>query len=254
MNRRILGMALAAGCALCSEAWAAPDYQSKLNQIEHEITQMTNEFAVRSQSIRTPSLDERLADGISLQASGDHLRAGYVFMDIVSRDAWRAYPGYQTAQLQLSRSLYEGGYYRMAQRHLIDLLQNGSGTERTDGVMLLLQVAQRTGDWTAVNSALAGVGDFSQTPAYLYIMGRAMFLQGDYELARTCLEAVSGNDEWSVKATYLIGVLDILASDFDAALSRFESVVNQKLTFRGSDNVRTLALLAKARIYYEQTQ
>lgn len=254
MNRRILGMVLAAGCVMCSEAWAAPDYQSKLNEIELQLTQMTNEFSVRSQSIRTPSLDERLAEGISLQASGDHLRAGYVFMDIVSRDAWRAYPGYQTAQLQLARSLYEGGYYRMAQRHLIDLLQNGTGTERTDGVMLLLQVAQRTGDWTAVNSALAGVGEFSQTPAYLYIMGRAMFLQGDYELARTCLEAVSGDDEWSIKAAYLIGVLDILARDFDAALSRFESIVNTKLTFRGSDNVRTLALLAKARIYYEQTQ
>lgn len=253
MKRCSLGLALAASL-LCTNALASPEYhQSRLNALDNELVQMMNEFSVRSQSIRTPALNERLAEGISLQAAGDHQRAGYVFMDIVSRDAWRSYPGYQTAQLQLARSLYEGGYYRMAQRHLIDLLKNGSGSERTDGVMLLLQVAQRTGDWTEVNTALAGVTDFSRTPAYLYIMGRAMFLQGDNDIARTCLEAVSGNDEWSIKATYLLGVLDILDANIESALTRFKSVADNKTSYRDSDKVRTLAILAQARLYYEQS-
>ena len=110
MKRCSLGLALAASL-LCTHALASPEYhQSRLNALDNELVQMMNEFSVRSQSIRTPALNERLAEGISLQAAGDHQRAGYVFMDIVSRDAWRSYPGYQTAQLQLARSLYEGGY------------------------------------------------------------------------------------------------------------------------------------------------
>ena len=254
MKRFGLFLALTVSSLLGTEALAAPEYhQARLSALENELVEMKNEFSVRSQSIRTPTLNERLAEGISLQAAGDHQRAGYVFMDIVARDAWRSYPGYQTAQLQLSRSLYEGGYYRMAQRHLIDLLKNGSGAERTDGVMLLLQVAQRTGDWTEVNEALAGVSDFSRTPAYLYIMGRAMFLQGDNALARTCLESVTGNDEWSIKAAYLLGVLDIQDGNLESALTRFKSIADNTMSYRGSRQVQTLAILAQARIYYEQS-
>ena len=170
MKRRDICFSIAALFSLLgAQAQASPtNYQSSLQSIEAELNQVEGDFSVRSRSIHVPDLEERLQDGIVLQASGDHQRAEYIFMDIVAHEEWRGKPSYQAAQLQLARSLYEDGYYRLSQKHLLDLLQTGVGSERTDGVMLLLQVVQHTGDWAEVNMALANATDFSKTPAYLY--------------------------------------------------------------------------------------
>ena len=236
-----------------SMALAMPsEYEKRFGKLEAQLDSVQREFTQHAQSRRSPSPDDRLSEGIVMQSAGDHQRAAYIFMDIVSHDEWRGRPAYLTAQLQLARSLYENGYYRLSQRHLIDLLKNGSGTERTDAVMLLLQVAQHTGEWTEVNAALASVNDFSQSPAYLYIMGRAMFLQDELETARMSLKSLTGDDEWSVKAAYLTGVIEVKDNNLDAALAQFGNVTRSKSVFRGSDMVRELAELALARIYFEQ--
>lgn len=235
-------------------AEASPDYEGRLDALETQLLEVESDFLQRGANRSDVTLDERLATGIELYLAGDHQRASYIFMDIVERDAWRGQSGYQTAELYLARSLYENGYYRLSQRYLIDLLHTGHGSERTDGVVLLLQVAQHTGDWAEVNAALSDVGDFSQTPAYLYIMGRSMFLQGDRALARESLDALRGEDEWSVKAQYLLGVLDTQDGEYDSALRRFETVSGSSLSFRGSDAVHELSILARARLYYEQGQ
>ncbi len=255
MKHRIVLPLIAMLGLVSAPGFAESSYSERLASLDAQLSSLEQEFSVHRQSIRTPSLDERLEDGIILQAAGDHQRASYIFMDIVLHEEWRGKPGYQAAQLQLARSLYEDGYYRLSQRYLIDLLKNGVGSERTDGVMLLLQAAQQTGDWAEVNAALANTSDFSRSPAYLYIMGRAMFLQGDNETARTCLQGVENNrDEWAVKAEYLLGVLDIQDANFDSAMLRFERVAADTSSFRGSDDIHTLAVLAQARLYYEQTQ
>ena len=247
---------VAALSLLAAPGFASPhDYAGTLDELYSNLENLEKDFSVHNSYTQGVSLEKRLQNGIVLQAAGDHQRAEYVFMDILAHEEWRGKPEYQAAQYQLAYSLYEDGYYRFSQRYLIDLLKTGVGSERTDGVVLLLQVAQHTGDWAEVNAALSEVSDFSRTPAYLYIMGRAMFLQGDYDTARTCLQSIADNtDEWGVKARYMLGVLDVIAQDFDSALAHFDSVNSSILKFRGSDDVQALAMLAKARIYYELTQ
>lgn len=239
-------LALASGNVYAGPADTLKELTEQMDSLEAEFSHYRGGLV--------KSLDERLQNGIVLQGTGDHRRAEYIFMDIVEHEEWRGKPGYQTAEYLLACSLYEDGYYRLSQKYLIDLLKNGVGSERTNGVVLLLQVAQKTGDWTEVNNALANVSDFGNAPAYLYIMGRAMFLQGDYDTARTCLTAVKNDDEWAVKAQYLLGVLDCISGDFDSALIHFENVSNDTHKFRGSQEVKELAILARARVYYEQTQ
>lgn len=253
LYKRIKGAMLALLLAMPSAAWAIPSgFNSRFGKLEDQLSNAQRDFAQRSLAQQNQTADSRLSEGIVLQSAGDHQRASYIFMDIVSHDEWRGKPAYQTAQLQLARSLYESGYYRLSQKHLIDLLKNGSGTERTDSVMLLLQVAQKTGDWPEVNAALADSGEFSRSPAYLYIMGRAMFLQDELETARMSLKALNGDDEWSVKAAYLIGVIEVKEKNLEAAVVQFKKVTSSKSTFKNSDMVRELAELALARIYFEQ--
>lgn len=238
---------------LSSSAYSVT-YDETLIGIEAQLTQLSSEYARHNPSMKSKSLDERLAEGLTMQAAGDYQRASYIYMDILAQEDWRGKAGYQTAQLELARSLYENGYYLLSQQYLIDLLRTGRGNERTEGVMLLLQVAQKTGNWSEVNMALADVSDFSQHPSYLYIMGRASFLQGDYELARKCLAALRSSDEWQVKAQYLLGVLNTIAGDYTSALSHFKSVETTTVEFRSKAQVIELAILAQARLYYEQGQ
>lgn len=254
MKRLIAWLGAVAVAMLSTCAAASPHHVEKMDTLGEQLDSLEREFSVYSGNSRGASLEKRLQDGIIMQASGDHKRAEYIFMDIIAHEEWRGTPQYQAAQLQLSKSLYEDGYYRLSQRYLIDLLRTGVGSERTEGVLLLLQVAQRTGDWTEVNEALSDVTDFARNPAYLYIMGRAMFLQGEFDVSRTSLGSIgSDSGEWYVKAEYLQGVLDVIANDLDSAIARFEKVSNNTFEFRDADDVRSLAILARARIYYEQT-
>ena len=244
------------GIVLClaipMSARAESPYGERLTKLEGELAQCAGEFREHSQSIQSPDLDDRLQEGIVLQASGNHQRASAIFMDIVSHTEWRGRPGYQAAQLQLARSLYEDGYYRLSQRHLLDIMKTGSGLERTEGIVLLLQVAVRTGDWEEINTVLANDKSFQNSPAYAYIVGRAMFLQGQDDAARASLEkAAAGKDEWMVKANYLLGVLDTRTKDFDKALARFRAVAASTVAFKGAELARELAILAVARIHYE---
>ncbi|MBQ8038190.1 MAG: hypothetical protein IJ268_14470 [Proteobacteria bacterium] len=139
MKRGLAALGVAASLLVSFQVEGSPSsYGVVLSGIESEVKQVSNEFGARGGMNRRPTLDERLEDGIVLQAAGDHQRASYIFMDIVSHSEWRGKPGYQAAQLQLARSLYENGYYRLSQRHLLDLIQTGVGSERTEGVKLLL--------------------------------------------------------------------------------------------------------------------
>ena len=253
MRRCLAALSVAAALLVSYQAEGSPSsYSEALSQIEFDLQRVSNEFDSRGGAMRKATLDERLEDGIVLQAAGDHQRASYIFMDIVSHSEWRGKPGYQAAQLQLARSLYENGYYRLSQRHLIDLLQTGVGSERREGVMLLLQVAQHTGDWAEVNMALSSAQNVAETSAYLYLMARAMFLQEAYDSARDSLSRQTGEDEWTVKGEYLKGVLDIKAQDLDSASQHFARVADSTLKFRGSSEVHDLAVLAQARIAYDR--
>lgn len=229
-------------------------YEETLVELETQLTQLSSEYARHNPASKSKSLDDRLAEGLTMQAAGDYQRASYIYMDILAQEEWRGQAGYQTAQLELSRSLYENGYYLLSQQYLIDLLRTGRGNERTEGVLLLLQVAQKTGNWTEVNMALADVTDFSQHPSYLYIMGRASFLQGDYELARKCLASLHSSDEWYVKAQYLLGVLDTIEGNYPSALSHFQTVETTTIEFRSKAQVVEQSIFAQARLYYEQGQ
>ena len=127
------GLGLSLLCILPTVAYAVPSkYNARFNDLEAQLDTAERDFSVHIQNNREQTLDQRLQDGIVLQAAGDHQRAAYIFMDIVNHEQWRGNPGYQTAQLELARALYEEGYYRLAQRHLIDLLKNGiwHGTDR----------------------------------------------------------------------------------------------------------------------------
>lgn len=253
MKTPLLSAILCAILLLPAVAFAAPDaFNLRMSKLENDIDKTRSEYAKYHPNAHAKSIDERLSEGISLQAAGDHQRAAYVFMDIVSHSEWRNHPGYQTAQLQLSKSLYEFGYYRICQNHLIDLIQSARGRERTDAIQLLLQVAQRTGDWDTVNLLLTQIDDFAQHRAYLYILGRAQFLQNDYDSARNTLNQLSQKDEWFVKGHYLLGVLDTIDGDYPNAMKHFDIVANSSISFQDSHQIHELAVLSRARLFYEQ--
>lgn len=253
MKTPLLSAILCALLLLPAVAFAAPDaFNLRMSKLENDIDATRSEYAKYHPNAHAKSIDERLSEGISLQAAGDHQRAAYVFMDIVAHSEWRHNPGYQTAQLQLAKSLYEFGYYRICQNHLIDLIQSARGRERTDAIQLLLQVAQRTGDWDTVNLLLTQIDDFAHHRAYFYILGRAQFLQNDYAAARNTLNQLSQNDEWFVKGHYLLGVLDTIDGDYPNAMKHFDIVANSSIPFQDSQQIHELAILSRARLFYEQ--
>lgn len=255
-KKRLMGIVLAATVCCChifpDSGYAGSEFEPRFSALEKDYQNIEREFFQGVGRDSQTTIESRLADGIVLQEGGDHQRAAYVFMDILSHEAWKVYPEYQTARFYLARSLYESGYYRLSQQHLLELVRDKGAAERTEAVMLLLQVAQKTGEWSQVNDALASSGEFSNVPAYAYIMGRAMFLQGKYAEARERLGAVRRGDEWGVRAEYLLGVLDTIDGEYLLARQAFEKVSANRISFRGSEQIHELSILARARLCYER--
>ena len=103
-------LALASGNAFAGPA-------DTLNDLNQQMESLEGDFSHYSGGL-VKSLDERLQNGIVLQGTGDHMRAEYIFMDIVAHEEWRGKPGYQTAEYLLASSLYEDGYYRLSQKYI----------------------------------------------------------------------------------------------------------------------------------------
>lgn len=43
--------------------------------------------------------DDRLTEGVTMQAAGDYQRASYIYMDILSEESWRGMPGIKRRSL-----------------------------------------------------------------------------------------------------------------------------------------------------------
>ena len=241
-------------CFLSATAFASPreDFDTRTDELALHVAQVSSSFQTHRQSVTSPDINARLNEGIVLRAAGDYERASYVFMDIVSRESWKNLPAYYTAQYYLALSLFDRGYYRLAETYLVALIDgNAQGNERNEAISLLIKTVQRTENWDVVIDVIRRHGDLSSDPALQYALGRTLFLQGQDEEAMATLQAISQSGQWQVKGYYIQGVLYIRSLDYINADKMFKRVLESTETFRGSDEIHILATLAVARLAYE---
>ncbi len=252
MKFRPFLMALAALC-VTTRAYAAPDdLNSRTRSLETHVNEVAQAFTLGTEGSDADNIQDRLNQGMVLQAAGDYERAGYVYMGIVSREAWRGQPAYETAGLYLAQTLYERGYYRLTEEQLLKrLYEMRSGAERNQAIELLIKTVQRTQNWDTVTETLQKHGETLNDPGMLYALGRSFFLQDRDDEAQTALAKVNDGGAWGVKAAYLRGALFIRAKQLDAAQNMFQIAAQNKAEFRDADTIRILANLALARIAYE---
>lgn len=256
MRFRTVLMMLGA-CLVCATAYATPGgaFDPRLDDLAMHVAEVSAKFQTQRQSMTAPDIHVRLSEGIVLRTSGDYERASYVFMDIVSRERWKDLPAYDTAQYYLALSLFDRGYYRLAESHLVALLDGHvQGNERNDAVALLIKTVQHTENWRVVIDVIQKHGDISSDPALQYALGRTLFLQDRDEEAMEALQAIRQAGQWKVKGDYILGVLYIRLLDYVRAEKMFKQVLASEEKFRGSDEIQILATLAVARLAYELKQ
>ena len=255
MNFRALA-SVAVLCLVSASAQAAPidEYNARYAELEKNVSVVSAEFQTQRQSAGPSDINDRLSEGIVLYAAKDYERASYVFMDIVSHENWKGSLAYFSAKLYLARSLHARGYYKLAEQHLVDLIQDDPNASNThDAVTQLVQTAQFTQDWNVVVDVILKTGNFSSDPILQYAYGRSLFLQDQDEEAIKVLLGVQNNlDAYGIRAAYVLGAIKVRQGELEEAKNYFSRVSADTTKFPGSDTVHELATLALARIAYEQ--
>ncbi|MBQ1266277.1 MAG: tetratricopeptide repeat protein [Proteobacteria bacterium] len=245
----ILGISLFSTVA---NATPREEFETRVDELSLHVVEVSSNFQMQRQSVKSPDIHARLNEGIVLRASGDYERASYIFMDIVSRDRWKGEPAYYTAQYYLALSLYDRSYYRLAETHLVTLIDSHvQGNERNEAISLLIKTVQHTENWDVVIDVIQRHGNIASDPALQYALGRTFFLQGRDEEALSALQGIREAGQWQVKGDYIQGVLYIRSKDYETADQKFKQVLSSQEKFRGSDEVAILATLAVARLAYE---
>lgn len=246
-------------------------------EIEAEAGQLLGS-SIRREELRSRTyVEERIAEGEVQLELGDPLRASIIFTDIVEHHPQhRAAPD---ALYLLAESLFRAGDLFGARRNFRELTERAERDPayraRTDeAIGRLLEIALRTRDFRGIEEEIArldrtslnAVGGSSTYYRGRYLYGVAVSEEvRDGELTRRIDRArlreaarvfgqIPSDSRWYARARYHQGGIHVLEGDLEAAKARFEEAAASRVEDLEERQARELALLAKARILYEESR
>lgn len=253
------------------------DAGRRVIEIEAEAAQLLS-TSIRQEEMRSRTyVEERIAEGEIQMQLGDPLRASIIFTDLVENHPnHRAAPD---ALYLLAESLYQAGDLFGARRNFRELTaraeRDSAYRARIDqAIGRLLEIALRTRDFRGIEEEIARLDRSSASVvggSSTYYRGRYLYgiavneevRDGDLvrrldrarlrEAARVFGE-IPSDSRWFARARYHQGSIHVLEGDLDAAIARFEEAASVRPQELDERQAAELALLAKARILYEQSR
>lgn len=230
------------------------DAQQTVEFVRGELVEVEKRYLKPEMLSAKFSLETRFNDARVAYELGQYDRAGFLFLDVVSR-ADASFPGWRASHYYLAQSMIEQRNYMGARSYLRQLVQMGPGEYYQESLASLLEVSYETDDYKAIEEIYAQLDRSSDESAVLtYLRGKTLFEQERYEEARRYfMRAAKAEEEFALKGRYFAAVSLVSEGKIEEALGRFEQLTEQGIP-RGEDDARVyfLAYLSQGRIAYEQ--
>ncbi|MCA9538806.1 MAG: tetratricopeptide repeat protein, partial [Myxococcales bacterium] len=234
--------------------------QAELDALTTDVEALEPTYLAAAALERRYQFTARLSDGQLFFLTGDYDRAAMVLLDLVTNPSSQTHPAYRDALYYLAESLYLTRNYKASAGWFDHVAERGDPAQRQHAVARQLEIALRLGDGPAAERALKRARvllDSTADSTLRYAVGKYHFRTGDLAGAAEHFALIPpGSPDYS-RARYFLGVIETAGRHFDAALAHFDAVIASPAVNGEADptrlaRVRDEALLARARIFYEQ--
>jgi len=246
------------------EPISSGDAKERLDVLDVEVAKTKADLAAvasaMSQATASPQakVDRRIREAEIDFLLNDYLRAAVLLMDVVDVDQNRSHPRYDDATYYLAESLRNLQNYSESRKYFERLLPAASG-ERLKAVVLgLIEIANATKHFEAVESYVARLrqaGNLS-APEVEYIHGKTQFLasQGDrsqLEQAYRTFKSVPSGTSVSSQAAYYAGVVQVKLGKLAESIPEFQEALGRTGKLPEQRAIRDLAQISLGRVYFE---
>ncbi|MFO7736084.1 MAG: tetratricopeptide repeat protein [bacterium] len=169
---------------------------------------------------------------------------------------------WEEATFKLAESLFLNKNYISAVRYYEMLLSSKPETRfKIDALKRLITSVYHLGQYSKAKtyySEFRVVGyDISQDKDLIYFLGKSLFFDGQYEQAEEIFNTIGSDTKYYPQTKYFIGAVKIETSRYEKALKDFKDIlsldVNNRV-YKDIQQIRELAILAAARIYFEKEE
>ncbi len=163
-----------------------------------------------------PTPAQRVAAGDMLLRTGDHDSAINQLSKVLElfRQGQMPEQAYADASFLIGEAYFRSGQYLSARRHYREILDSAAkpafGAYAGRGLSRLVDVALRTGDLASLDyvfSRLDSLPVADSTGSLAYARAKALFARRDLSAAKSAVNAVPANSEYTLQTQYLLGVI-----------------------------------------------
>lgn len=224
-----------------------------VNRIGVRIQTLVAENRERDLAKPPRNFAERLTDAEILFLLNDHNRASLVLFDLVQDKKNEREPAYPKALYYLAESQFHLGNDIAARHSFERLVALRSKEYLTDAIRRLIEISDRTGDWTGLDEKVDVLRDRGRLPASIaYINAKSLLRQGNLARVYTVAGDVPKGHPVYPKARYLMAVAKVMEGDLEGAFAAFAELTTIDRQYDDALLVGDLAHMNMARIRVEQ--
>lgn len=211
----------------------APEYFKGLNYLLNEKADEAIEVFIKALEANSDSVETHLALGSLFRRKGDVERATRIHQNVLARPDLDA-PQKSNVRLELARDYLNAGLLDRAERLLKELAQEG-GWHATAALEYLVGVFEKEKDWQSALEIVEKLdsNDKNKRMAAQYLCELAddAMLENDYSLARKQLKRALDVDKDCVRASLMLGRLEIATENYKEAIKALKRVREQDANF-----------------------
>ncbi len=192
----------------------------------------------------------------------DYTTAESIYYSVFNSLRYNKNELWEEATFKLAESLFLNKNYISAVRYYEMLLSSKPETRfKIDALKRLITSVYHLGQYSKAKtyySEFRVVGyDISQDKDLIYFLGKSLFFDGQYEQAEEIFNTIGSDTKYYPQTKYFIGAVKIETSRYEKALKDFKEIlsldVNNRV-YKDIQQIRELAILAVARIYFEKEE
>ncbi|MCK5807826.1 tetratricopeptide repeat protein [bacterium] len=189
---------------------------------------------------------------------GDYISASDIYYSIFSSQSSHN-KLWEESLYKLGRALFFSENYISAMRYFELLLSAApESMYKVDVLKDLIEAAYRMGNYDAAlkyyTAFVESGADFGKYPDLIYFLAKSLYMNDDKDEAFNLFSILKQGDKYYLQARYFVALIELERGEDAKALKHFLQIVDlpQVKGYWKFDFVRTTAILAVARLYFEQ--
>ncbi len=226
--------------------------------VDREITKGWDKTMATVRNPEYMTLLQRLKRGHALFDDGKFEQSYKVFRSILMNKNFRRYREYDDAKFYMANCLYQLGMNYGALTYFIDILRGETEKiYKEESLDKSLKIAQEYRDNELILYLTSVLPSEILSPemkeTLRYFIAKDLYNRNEYERAWDVFNSVGIDNRLYLAARYHLGVLALRAGSFDIASRLFDQIVriNEPEDYYQGKEIRELAILARARIFFE---